>query len=527
MWGRICSYTLITNRPISYIDLNGDLDGFNISKYMGHQITLKRRTYFGLIAGTLLSLVFLANFVRQVAAKESVDENSYELLKTFTDVLALVQKNYVEPVDTKELIEGAIKGMLTSLDPHSSYLPPEGYKELQVETKGTFGGLGIEITVKDGLLTVVTPIEDSPAAHAGVLPNDQIIKIGEEFTRDLTLVDAVKKMRGPKGSPITISVHRENAKELIPLTIIRDVVKVKSVRSRMLDEGYGYVRLAQFQEGSADEFGSALTALASQVGDKKLKGLVIDLRNNPGGLLTQAIRVSDLFLEDGLVVYTDGRLESQKTKYYAHKEGNEPSYPIVVLINGGSASASEIVAGALQDAGRAVILGNQSFGKGSVQTILPMEGDSALRLTTALYFTRNGRSIQAKGITPDISVSGQRFPKDSEELLESDEEEGAATGGPIKEKDLPGAIHNPKEKEGQDSSDKAKDLTIGNMKDRRKKGALGESLPIGSHEAMQIDIKKLLKEDPQLDEALKYLKSWYIFRGKPPVQANSGAEPVA
>lgn len=469
-----------------------------------------------------LSLMMVVNLVHQVSANE--DEDDYEELKTFTDVLNLVRKNYVEPVQFKDLVEGAIKGMLLSLDPHSSYLNQETYKELQVETKGEFGGLGIEITIKDGLLTVVSPIEDSPAYRAGVRSGDQIIKIGEEFTKDLTLVDAVKKMRGLKGSPITISVHREGNQGLIPLTVVRDIIKVKSVRYRMLDDGFGYIRLAQFQEKSSTEFLAALRELEKLSKDKKLHGIVIDIRNNPGGLLTEAIRVSDLFLKDGIVVYTDGRLESQKQKYYAHDDGNEPTYPIVVLVNGGSASASEIVSGALQDHGRALILGTQSFGKGSVQTILPMDGGAALRLTTALYYTKSGRSIQAQGISPDIVVSARRFPSDFEEVLEEDEME-------TKEKDLPGAIRNPavrgsgagkgdKQKKNEEVEEKKPTgeapggAESKGGKSSRKDGAEDKAL-IGSQAVMTMDLPKLLKDDVQLDEALKLLKTWYVFKKNP------------
>ncbi|MCB0325374.1 MAG: S41 family peptidase, partial [Bdellovibrionales bacterium] len=445
----------------------------------------------------------------QVSAKEHTLVDRYPYLKTFTDVLALVEKNYVEPVDVQELVEGAIKGMLLTLDPHTGYLDTEIYKELQVETKGQFGGLGIEITVKDGLLTVVAPIEDSPAARAGILSGDQIIKIGDEFSKDMSLIDAVKKMRGLKGTPITIHVQREGYTELLPVTVVRDVIRVKSVRSRPLEPGFGYIRLAQFQEGSADEFMKALDSLKESAPENLLRGLVIDLRNNPGGLLTQAIRVSDLFLKEGVIVYTEGRLESQRQKYYAHDDGGEPDFPIIVLVNEGSASASEIVSGALQDHGRALILGQQTFGKGSVQTILPMEDGDALRLTTALYFTKSGRSIQAQGITPDITVSAKRFPRDSEELLEEDEKPEPTPGQPIKERDLPGALKNPSTQQ-EEQQQQSKTPTPESAE---------ESLRIGSRSAMEADLPTLLKEDPQLDEALRLLKTWHVFKGKPTVEA--------
>ncbi|MCC6954448.1 MAG: S41 family peptidase [Deltaproteobacteria bacterium] len=467
---------------------------------MHEPVMISRKSFYCLLGGTFLAVVLTINFVHQVSAKDTAPEDAYGSLREFTDVIALVQKNYVSDVNVKGLVEGAIKGMLVTLDPHSSYLTQDSYRDLQVETKGEFGGLGIEITVKDGLLTVVAPIEDSPAFRAGVKSGDQIIKIGDEFTRELSIGDAVKKMRGPKGTPITISVHRENIKELIPLTVVRDVIRVKSVRSRELEQGFGYVRLAQFQEGSADEFVAAIQELAKKQKDRKLHGLVLDLRNNPGGLLTQAIRVSDIFLEDGLVVYTDGRLESQKQKYYAHKDGDEPKYPIIVIVNGGSASAAEIVAGALQDAKSALILGTQTFGKGSVQTILPMDDGAALRLTTALYYTRNGRSIQAQGITPDVIIQAERFQKDTEELLETEPVE------PLKESDLPGAIPNPKNKEEKKHSSGAAPA--------RGVKAPGTPPPSTS-ELMSMDLKELLKLDPQLNEALHLLKTWHVFKATP------------
>ena len=446
-----------------------------------------------------------------VAAKESSLADSYRQLKVFTDVLALVRKNYVKEVDVEDLIEGAIKGMLTSLDPHSGYLTPDLYKELQVETKGEFGGLGIEITVKEGLLTVVAPIEDSPAFKAGVMAGDQIIKIEDEFAKDLSLIDAVKKMRGPKGSPVTISIFRQGTKELIPITVIRDIIHVQSVRSRVLENGIGYIRLAQFQEGSAKEFRKALESLYKSSEKDDLNGLVIDLRNNPGGLLSQAVRVADIFLNDGVIVYTDGRLETQQQKFFARNDDNEPEFPIVVLVNGGSASASEIVAGALQDHGRALILGDQTFGKGSVQTVLPMDNSAALRLTTALYYTKSGRSIQAQGVKPDIIVSARRFPSDAEELLEEDEE-AEEEASPTREEDLPGAIKNPKK-----NPKKKKDKKLSSKANKQ------DRIRIGSRRAMTAELEDLLKDDPQLSEALRLLKTWRIFRGSPIIQATKSS----
>ena len=439
--------------------------------------------------------------------KESIlkNQDDYDILKAFTDVIALIKKNYYRDVDFFQLVQGAIKGMVSTLDPHSSYLTPENFKDLKVETKGEFGGLGIEITIKNSLLTVVSPIEDSPAHRAGVMAGDQIIKIEDEFTKDMTLSDALKNMRGPKGTPVTIYIHREGRKNLLPFTIVRDIIKVKSVRSRTLEDGVGYIRLAQFQEDSSAEFASALKTLEKQ-NQGTLTGLIIDLRNNPGGLLTQAVRIADIFLKDGIIVYTDGRLESNKSEYYAHDNNSEPSYPLVVLINEGSASAAEIVAGAFQDAKRAVIVGAQTFGKGSVQTIIPMEGGSALKLTTALYYTRSGRSIQATGVTPDKAVAAKPLViEDVEELQEEILRP--------KESSLKGAIKNPTQ-EGEDIfGNEKKEPVISQY----TKGKVKEpKYLIGSREAMVAELSVVLEEDPQLAEGLKIIKGW-ISTGTQPV----------
>lgn len=351
--------------------------------------------------------------------------NDYESIELFTDVLSIVKKSYVEEVDTKKLIYGAINGMLSSLDPHSSFMPPEMYKEMKIETKGTFGGLGIEISIKDGILTVISPIEDTPAYKAGIKAGDQIIKIDDRFTKDLSVMEAVKRMRGTKGTKVILTIMREGFEKPKEFPLIRDVIQVKSVKYKTLDEGFAYVRIAQFQEKTDVDLSVALEALKK--GNKgNLRGLVLDLRNDPGGLLDQAVRVADHFLAEGkLIVYTEGREKDSKMRFTANKGSKEPDYPIVVLINSGSASASEIVAGALQDHKRGVIMGTQSFGKGSVQTIIPLSDNSGLRLTTARYYTPNGRSIQAKGIAPDIIV-------EKIELTTTDKKEGMH----IREKDL-------------------------------------------------------------------------------------------
>jgi len=331
------------------------------------------------------------------------EENSYRQLQLFTDVLTIVRKSYVEEVDLQELIYGAINGMLESLDPHSGFMPPEVYQEMRIDTKGEFGGLGIEITMRDGVLMIVAPIEDTPAFRAGLKAGDQIVKIEDSFTKNLGLMEAVKLMRGPAGSEISISVMRDSFDLPQKFTLVREIIRIHSVKSRMLDGNIGYVRLTQFQEQTSNDLHTALAELR-QDGERELQGLVVDLRNNPGGLLEQAVAVSDTFLADGMIVYTEGREEDSQMTFSARAEGTEPDYPMVLLINGGSASASEIVAGALQDHHRALVLGTRSFGKGSVQTIMPLSDGAGLRLTTARYFTPAGTSIQARGIAPDVEV---------------------------------------------------------------------------------------------------------------------------
>jgi carboxyl-terminal processing protease len=433
-----------------------------------------------LVVGIALGFFLAGQWVPNVSA---VPRQDYESLETFTNILSIVKKNYVEDVETKNLVNGAIGGMLNALDPHSAYLTPDLYKELQMDTQGRFGGLGIEITVKSGVLTVVSPIEDTPAHKAGIKPGDMIFKIEDEFTKDMTLVEAVKRMRGPRGTKISISIKREGNPELMTFTLVRDIIRVQSVRSRTLEEGYGYIRLAQFQERSDRDLQKTLEKLAAEKAG--LKGLVLDLRNNPGGLLTQAVRISDLFLDAGLIVYTEGRIESQKQKYFAQKEGSWLDFPMVVLVNGGSASASEIVAGALQDHKRAVVLGTKTFGKGSVQTILPLDDNSALRLTTARYFTPKGRSIQATGIVPDIVM-------DNPTPQESKAEEKRRSG--VREENLPGHLPN-----GQQQQPSQQQPEQG----EKEKLVPPASGPTGD---------ETIDNDAQLKRALDMLKSWDVFK---------------
>jgi carboxyl-terminal processing protease len=442
-----------------------------------------------------VTLAFTGLNLPEVSAKEKSGSNLFDELKTFTDVLSVVKRDYVSEVENKKLVEGAIKGMLATLDPHSGYLDPDFYQDLQVQTKGEFGGLGIEITIKDGLLVVVAPMEDSPAEKAGVRPGDIVVKIDGKYTKELSLVDAVKKLRGPKGSPISISVSRKGVSDLLDLTIVRDNIEVRSVKGRYLEDGFGYVRVSQFMEHTADDLKAALNAMVKQSGLPELRGLILDLRNNPGGLLAQAVRVSDMFLKEGVIVYTDGRIESQKQKFFAHGRGTEPEYPIVILVNGGSASASEIVAGALKDHGRALILGTQTFGKGSVQTITPLENGGALALTTALYYTKSGNSIQARGVTPDIEVEAAG--------AQNVEPQNSTRSpiGEIREEDIPGAIQNPSGAfEGS-----------GALKKINKTPSIRPDLTSVNPETE--NLAEWERKDVQFQRALDLLKTFSVFKG--------------
>ncbi|MFQ5900756.1 MAG: S41 family peptidase [Thermodesulfobacteriota bacterium] len=417
----------------------------------------------------LVILGFISGGISPLAS--ALPTEAYEKLKIFTDALSKVEESYVEDVDSKELIYGAIKGMLSALDPHSSFMTPEEYKDMQVETKGRFGGLGIEITIKDGILTVVAPIEDTPAYRIGIEAGDKIVKIEDKHTKGMTIQEAVTLLRGPKGAEVKIWIMREGLDKPKGYTIVRDIIKVTSVKSRPIEEGFAYIRIAQFQEKTTKE----LRKLLKKAGSKKdgFKGLILDLRNNPGGLLNQAVDVSDQFLDSGLIVYTQGRAPGQEMTFEAKKRGTEPPYPMIVLVNGGSASASEIVAGALQDHKRAIILGTTTFGKGSVQTIVPLPDSSAMRITTAKYFTPLGRSIQAKGIEPDIVVEAGIVAKKVNNKIR------------LKEGDLEGHLAGESEKDTVDKKDE---------EEEKEKG------------------KEEIK-DVQIKRALEYLKSWYIFQG--------------
>lgn len=343
-----------------------------------------------------------------------------EELRTFAEVMDRIKAAYVEPVDDKTLLENAIKGMLSNLDPHSAYLGPEDFLELQESTSGEFGGLGIEVGMEDGFIKVVSPIDETPASRAGIEAGDLIVKINGQPTRGQTMTEAVDKMRGRVGEKITLTLVRDGGNPF-DVTLARAVIQVKSVKSQMLEDGYGYIRITQFQVKTGEEVGKALAKLRKDNG-KKMRGLVLDLRNNPGGVLQSAVEVADHFLTKGLIVYTKGRIANSELRFSADPADASEGVPLVVLINGGSASASEIVAGALQDQKRGVLMGTDSFGKGSVQTVLPLNNDRALKITTALYFTPNGRSIQAQGIVPDIEVRRAKITaeQDGENFKEAD-----------------------------------------------------------------------------------------------------------
>ncbi len=443
----------------------------------------------GAVAGILVSLNIQAIAERAAGSPLPVQE-----LRAFTEVFGAIKENYVEPVSDKKLITGAINGMLSDLDPHSAYLDQDAYRELQVGTQGQFGGLGIEVGMEDGFVKVISPIEDTPAFRAGIKPGDLIVKIDDTPVKGMTLNDAVKRMRGKPGTKITLTIARKGESAPIVVTLTRAIIKVKSVKSKMVEPGYGWVRISQFQEATAESLAKQVDALYQH---GALKGLVLDLRNDPGGLLYGAVGVASEFLpKDALVVYTDGRAPDSKKKYFADPEdylrdsagdtvkdlpAAVKTVPMVVLVNGGSASASEIVAGALQDHKRATVIGTQSFGKGSVQTIMPLGNNTAIKLTTARYYTPSGRSIQLKGITPDIVV-----------------EEPGDESAKLREVDLAHHLANPLDKNAATEGEKeVQEQTP------KKEAKPAKPIEFGS------------KEDFQLAQAIAFLKGEPV-RGQPP-----------
>ncbi len=422
-----------------------------------------------LISGlTLTAILFVGIFIGKGGDRPGYASESYEELQVFAEVLSQIKKHYVDKTETKDLVQGALRGMLASLDPHSSFMTTDMFKEMQVETKGEFGGLGIQIGIKEHQLTVIAPIEDTPAFAAGIQAGDTIIKVDDKATKDLTLMEAVQHMRGLRGTSVTLTIIREGIEEPLIFKITRDIIKIQSVRSKILEGNIGYIRMTQFQESTANDVTKELEHLIT----KHIQGLILDVRNNPGGLLTSAVRVSEQFLEAGrLVVSIQGRNE-KKVEYRAGANSKHYQYPMIVLINHGSASASEIVAAAMQDWGKAVIIGTTSFGKGSVQTILPLSDGSGLRLTTAKYYTPKGKSIHSIGVKPDIVIDL---------------------------KAIQGAIKDPAEGKKGGKGSNATKTPKAKIKEPAKPSDPNAPQPVPP-------------EDVQLLKAVEMLKSWKVFK---------------
>lgn len=397
---------------------------------------LRTSTWF--LSGTLLGLSLAVG--HSVYALKDDDQIPFKDLQAFTEVFSKVKSDYVEPVDDQKLIEDAIRGMLNGLDPHSAFLNASEFSDLKIGTTGQFGGLGIEVGMENGFVKVISPIDDTPAARAGVKASDLIIKLDDKSVKGMTLNQAVKVMRGKPNTAIDLTIVREGEPKPLVITITREIIRVKSVKNRMLEPGYGYVRITNFQSRTTTDLLKAISDLQKE---ERLKGMVLDLRNNPGGVLNGAVGVSDAFIDNGLIVYTEGRLDDSSHRYLATPGDSLNGAPLVVLVNGGSASASEIVAGAIQDHKRGIILGTKSFGKGSVQTIQELRNGSAVKLTTARYFTPNGRSIQATGIEPDIKLSTLRLSAEDEKARET-----------YSESDLEGRLSNPNGESDVDDEEK-------------------------------------------------------------------------
>jgi len=438
---------------------------------------------FGLILGFLATSALGCSL--PVAAEEPpTPDLPIQELRAFADIFGRIKQSYVEPVDDKQLLEYAIRGMLSGLDPHSAYLDTKEFTELQEGTSGKFGGLGIEVGTENGFVKVISPIDDTPAQRAGVKAGDLIIRLDEKPVKDMSLNEAVKLMRGAPGSKIVLTIVRENSEKPINITIIRDFIKVASVKGRILEPGYGYLRISHFRSRTTEDMLKKVSTLKKD-SDGELKGLVLDLRNNPGGILNGAVAVSDAFLTEGIIVFTKGRNEGSRMEFKAAPDDILDGAPIVVLVNGGSASASEIVAGALQDHRRAVIMGSQSFGKGSVQTIVPVNKTSAVKLTTARYYTPSGRSIQGDGIVPDIELSNIKVTTEDVPVV-----------GQIKESDLSGHLDKGKEE--------------GASGNKSKPGEGKKSSEAGEEKASE----NLATKDFYLNEALTLLKGLNILHGK-------------
>ena len=424
----------------------------------------------------LLLILIGAQIVIGEAESPEIEALPLDELRTFTEIFAKIKSDYVEPVDDKKLLENAVRGMLEGLDPHSTYLDGESYKDLREGTSGEFGGLGIEVGMENGFVKVISPIDDTPAHKAGIKAGDLIIKLDDKPVKGMSLNEAVDLMRGKPGDAITLTVIRENEEKPLVFTIIRDIIKVKSVRFDVLEPGFGYLRISSFQSHTVDSLRKAIDQM-KQDNNNQLKGIILDLRNNPGGILNAAVGVTDMFINKGLIVYTEGRIKDSKLKFNAKPNAKLPDVPLIVLVNAGSASASEIVAGALQDHGRGIIMGEKTFGKGSVQTILPMNNNAALKLTTARYYTPNGRSIQASGVIPDIIIDKVKISKIEE-----------AFDHRVKESDLRGHLANGREApvtEGDEELEK---------------------------EVSEVEVLPLSSRDYELYEALNVLKGLVIIK---------------
>lgn len=426
----------------------------------------------------------------------AISKDRYGDLQLFTKVLNLVEQHYVEEVDTKKLIYGGIKGMLASLDPHTNFLPPDIFKEFKVETSGEFGGIGIEISMQDDVLTVMSPIEDTPAWKAGIKAGDKIIEIDGKTTKGISLAEAVNKMRGKKGSPVTITIWREGLDKPKKFTVNREIIKVKSVKYTDMGDGYAYIRITSFIERTGEDLADAISHHEKKEGH--LKGLIVDLRNNAGGLLDQAIKVCNTFINEGVIVSTAGRNKKEKEFVYAKKEGARTDFPMIVLVNEYSASASEIVAGALQDHKRAVIMGTRTFGKGSVQSVVELGDGAGLKLTVARYYTPSGRSIQAQGIEPNIHLD----PIDNEAF-----EKAIIHKKSLREADIEGHLINESDKKDDEKSDKSDD----DLSFWKKKTKADKEEKAKEEEAKLSPLEKL-KKDFQVLQALNYLKAWTVFK---------------
>lgn len=445
-----------------------------------------------ILIGFISILIFLVSY-HYFGQLSFAQEERYSKLQIFTKVLNLVQQYYVEEIDVEKLIYGGIKGMLRVLDPHTNFLPPDIFKEFESETSGEFGGLGIEITVKNGVLTVISPIEDTPAWHAGIKPGDRIVEINGKSTKGMSLVEAAKEMRGKKGDKVKLGIYRDGFEKPKIFTVQRGTVKIHSVKFTDLEEGYGYYRITSFIENTSKDLEKAIDAHEKK--SKDLKGIIIDLRENPGGLLDQAIKVSDLFLEGGVIVTTIGRNNKEKEVVYARAPGTKKGFPVIVLINEYSASASEIVAGALKDNGRALIMGNKSFGKGSVQSVVRLGDGSGLKLTVARYYTPSGKSIQAEGIVPDIILDKIDFEAYKKSIIK---------GQVQREQDIAGHLLGEQERQDQeetkDKSSGPNDSTLSWWPSSDKKE---EKLSPG---------QLLIKDDYQIFQAYNYLKAWKMIQ---------------